>query len=166
MRNILYACSYVPVEIVSAAGCAPVWLLPESDPQNADQYIHSLTCPYVRKLCVALLDDAAGSAEGIVLTNSCDGMRRLADVIGAYRPELPLLFLDLPQKSDPASIGLFSGQLRRLADAMAATFSETSVDDDSLWRTIGAYNEVRLDMRELFMQLRTATLIVSGSEVY
>jgi len=166
MKNMLYACSYVPVEIVTAAGFTPVWLLPDSDPQHADHYIHSITCPYVRQLCAAVLDDTASTAEGIVLTNSCDGMRRLADVLAAYRSDLPVLFLDVPQKSDPASIDLFAMRLREFTDTMAETFPETAVDDDALWRTIGEYNQVRLGMEELLMQLRTATPIVSGSEVY
>jgi len=166
MKNVLYACSYAPVEIVSALGLTPTWLLPDGAPQNADQYIHSLTCPYVRQLCTILMAGDVGSLNAIVLPNSCDGMRRLADVVRANRPDLPLVFMDVPRKSDPASIDLFSLRLRQFADELASIFSRASLDDDALWRSIAEYNDVRLGMQELFMQLRTATPIVSGSEVY
>ncbi|MBN1881009.1 MAG: 2-hydroxyacyl-CoA dehydratase [Deltaproteobacteria bacterium] len=166
MKNVLYACSYVPVEIVTACGLTPVWLLPEGEPQNADQYIHSLLCPYVRKLCAAVMSDIADMPVGVILTNSCDGMRRLADVIRVYRPDLPLLFLDVPHKTDPESVDLFAVRLRQFADKLASTFQGRPADDDALWRSIGRHNSVRLDMQELFMQLRTATPIVSGSEVF
>jgi benzoyl-CoA reductase/2-hydroxyglutaryl-CoA dehydratase subunit BcrC/BadD/HgdB len=76
------------------------------------------------------------------------------------------LFLDVPHKGDPQSIDLFASQLRRFADALATTFSVPPIDDDALWRTIGTYNDVRLGMQELFMQFRTATPIVSGSEIF
>jgi len=166
MKNVLYACSYVPVEIVTACGITPVWLLPESGSHDADRYIHPLTCPYVRKLCAAVMNDAADVSDGMILTNSCDGMRRLADVITACRPNLPLLFLDVPQKGDPESITLFASRLRRFAGEVSSTLSGTPIDDEVLWESIDRYNNVRLGMQELFMQLRTATPIVSGSELF
>ena len=166
MNTIFYACSYVPVEIVDASGLTPVRLMPENEQGDADRFIHSLTCPYVRRLASAVMSDAACAAGGLILANSCDGMRRLTDIIRTYRPELPLVFLDIPRKSDPASIELFASRLRRFADETASILSGRPVDDDALWRSIGTYNDVRLGMRELFMQLRTATPIVSGSEVF
>lgn len=166
MKNVLYACSYVPVEIVTACGLTPVWLLPENGLQDADPYIHSLTCPYVRKLCAAVMNDNADMPAGVILTNSCDGMRRLADVISTYRPTLPLLFLDVPHKNDPESIDLFASRLRRFADETATTFSGTPIDENALWRAIEGHNTARLGMQELFMQLRTATPIVTGSEIF
>ena len=52
-KDILFTCSYLPEEIIIAAGLRPVRVISDARPSDADTAIHPTTCPYIRAVFAA-----------------------------------------------------------------------------------------------------------------
>ncbi|MDI6894174.1 MAG: 2-hydroxyacyl-CoA dehydratase family protein [Bacillota bacterium] len=103
MRDLLpavyYTCSYIPPEVIWAAGCRPVRLLPaDAAPGECDAFLPRDFCPYVRAALWDLYRGNTSPAAAVVLTTCCDPMRRLADILRHRLPHLPSLLVDLPRE--------------------------------------------------------------------
>jgi benzoyl-CoA reductase/2-hydroxyglutaryl-CoA dehydratase subunit BcrC/BadD/HgdB len=96
-KDILFTCSYLPEEIVAAAGFRPVRVVTDARPSDADSAIHPTTCPYIRAVYSAAARGDWPDAGGMVIVNSCDGMRRLYDALAALSAGPPVVFLDVPE---------------------------------------------------------------------
>lgn len=164
--RVFTTCSCVPEEIITAAGLQPVRLLPSNPPADADSHIHPNTCGYVKSLLASALDEEGLRASCIVIGNSCDGMRKLYDLWGAYVTQLPAFFLDLPKRNDTDSIRFFASELRRFASDLEAAFPGAAVTDESLRRAIEVHNRVRLLMSEVFSLQRDEHKSVRGTDVF
>jgi len=164
--RVFTTCSCVPEEIITAAGRQPVRLLPSNPPADADSHIHPNTCGYVKSLLASALDEGGLRASCIVIGNSCDGMRKLYDLWGAYATQLPAFFLDLPKKNDADSIRFFASELRRFASELEAALPGAAVTDESLRSAVRAHNRVRLLMGEVFSLQRDPEKSISGRDVF
>jgi len=164
-RTVSYTCSYVPEEIILAAGLVPRRVIPEARPSEADAYMHPNTCYYVKSLLASGLAEAGAGAAGIVFANSCDAMRRLNDVWREYGEAVPAFFLDVPKKRDRASIEFFASELRRFAKRLEEAFPGARVTDQSLVEAIGQCNRVRRLMDRVFRLLGDAESGISGLSV-
>ena len=165
-KSVFTTCSCVPEEIITAAGFHPRRLLPENPPADADSHIHPGTCGYVKSLLACGLDEEGCRASCVVIGNSCDGMRKLYDLWGAYVARIPALFLDVPKKRDADSIRFFASELRRFASDLERTFPGAAVTDESLRKAIEAHNRVRLLMRRIFSFQRDERASVRGQDVF
>lgn len=164
-KRVFYACSYVPEEIILAAGLRPERMIPESRPSRADAYVHPNTCYYVKSLLASGLAGAEAGAAAVVFANSCDGMRRLHDLWKEYVCGAPAFFVDVPKKKDPASVAFFAAELRRFARALEEAFPGAEVTEPALQEAIETCNRVRLLMDEVFRRQRDPAAGVSGRSV-
>jgi benzoyl-CoA reductase/2-hydroxyglutaryl-CoA dehydratase subunit BcrC/BadD/HgdB len=140
------------VEIITAAGMLPYRIVPKPAPAEADAWIHPQTCFFVKSLLAAALRGEWSQLSGLVLTNSCDAMSRLADLIREYAGDLPVIFLDVPKKRDADSIADFSSRLRNLASHLHEQYVDASgaLSADRLNEAIRRWNHVRRLMAEVF----------------
>lgn len=159
-----FACSYVPEEIIMAAGLVPRRLIPESRPQEADAHIYPNTCFYVKSLLAAALDGGAAEADAFVIANSCDGMRKLYDIWQHYVPGVPAYYLDVPKKRDAEAIDYFASELRRFASALEAGFPGAAVTEASLAEAIRTCNAIRRQMGRVLQLQAAAQPQVRGSD--
>lgn len=149
-RRLGYTCSYVPEEIIRAAGLVPVRLLPDTDPSAADAHIHPNTCGYLRSLLAAGLRAEEAGRVGVVFAGCCDGMRKVHDLWQAYVPGSLALFLDLPKKRDALSTAFFASELRRFADRLNTPAGACGhLDEAGLEEAIGVCNRTRAAMTGL-----------------
>ena len=165
-RHIGLACSYLPEEIAMAAGFVPRRIMPQARPAEADAYIHANTCHYVKALLAAALEGETPQLEGFVVTNSCDGMRRLYDVWREYVPGVPAFFLDVPKKRDSDAIAFFASELRRLAEDLRRELPNASITDERLENAIRTCNTVRQQMWEVLTLQKEAAPGVRGSDFF
>jgi benzoyl-CoA reductase/2-hydroxyglutaryl-CoA dehydratase subunit BcrC/BadD/HgdB len=163
---MLCTCSYVPEEIIVAAGLVPKRIIPGARPSGADAHMHPNTCSYVRSVLASALAGDVSKASGIVIANSCDGMRRLHDLWNAYVADVPALFLDVPKKSDPVSVEYFASELKRFASQLEARCGGSRVTEARLAGAIRECNEVRGLMGDVFRLQRNPLSNVSGSAVH
>lgn len=148
--TIAYTCSYVPIEIILAAGLKPERILPEGRPDNAESHLPPNTCCYVKSLFSSACDRKMADFNGIVFANSCDGMRRLYDLWGRYVKHLPALFCDIPKKKDLESIAFFASELKRLASGVETVLHGRIVTATRLNAAIRECNQVRRAMNAVF----------------
>jgi benzoyl-CoA reductase/2-hydroxyglutaryl-CoA dehydratase subunit BcrC/BadD/HgdB len=164
-QALSYACSYVPEEIIVAAGLVPKRAVPESRPPDADAHIHANTCFFVKSLLASALDGAFSNTAGFIFANSCDAMRRLHDIWKKYVEGTPPLFIDVPKKRDSDSIEFFASELRTLVNALESEFLDSTVTEKNLESAIKTCNQIRRQMAQVFELQRAAKPRVRGSDV-
>jgi benzoyl-CoA reductase subunit C len=162
-REIIYTCSYVPEEIILAAGFQPRRFLPEDRP--ADAHVHQNTCQYVKSVLGAALAGAVPEAAAMVIANSCDAMRRLYDLWTEYVTNIPAFFLDIPKKMDANAIEFFASELRKLAHEMERELPGRTIGKEELEEAIERCNEVRSLMGDVFRAQRLTKKDSCGREV-
>ncbi len=163
-KDLLYTCSCVPEEIVLAAGFRPRRFLPEGRP--ADAWVHPKTCGYVKNVLAAALDSEDLDAAGIIIANSCDAMRRLYDLWTGYVPRVPAFFLDVPKKSDDASIAFFASEFERLSEWLHEELRGTRVTEAKLGGAARTCNQVRSLMGEVFGLQAAVPSGIPGARVF
>ncbi len=165
-RKVLYSCSYVPIEIIMAAGLQPKRIIPEPRPSDADAYMHPNTCYHIKSLLASALAGDASQAGGIVIANSCDGMRRLYDLWEKYVKDTPAFLLDVPKKNDEDAIEFFASELGRFAGILENHFAGTKTAREDIESAISICNNVRLLTEEVFRLQQNGNSGVCGMSVF
>ena len=115
---IYYVCKYTPLEMF--AGFATDCVRLDPAPVNfdcADACAHPNLCGYGKAILEAV---EAQHVTALVLTDCCDVMRRVYDVLKAKETLEFLYLLPLPHKRGRAEARLFADELDRLAECWAA----------------------------------------------
>ncbi len=156
--NIGYACAYTPLPLIEAAGGVPHRVLPvtEADDQ-AGRVIHDNMCPHVKRILDRAMAPDLPALDGVVLLNSCDAMRRLADAWRQVRPEDRVALLDLPFTRDAAAIQFFATELARLATTLA-DWAGTPLSSDALGEALARYDQLADRLERLHAHQRDGTL--------
>ena len=144
-RPMGYLCSYVPEEIIHAAGYAPVRIRGTSTPlRRVDAHLQSYTCALCRSTLDQLLGGEFGTLEGAVFSHTCDTMQAQADL---WRMNAgPAHFVDTVMQ--PANLGAPSArpyliaELRHFSKRLAL-FSGQAVTGAALQASISLYDETR-----------------------
>ncbi len=145
-----YACAYTPLVLIDAAGYTPYRILPMSEcPDQAGQLLHDNLCPHVKRILDRAISKDLPALCGMVLMNSCDAMRRLADAWLRVRPFDKIILLDLPAIADDAAIAFFAGELTRLVESLAE-WSGYNFTNSNIETSIEHHNQIH----QLFAQLR------------
>jgi benzoyl-CoA reductase/2-hydroxyglutaryl-CoA dehydratase subunit BcrC/BadD/HgdB len=144
-----FTCAYTPVALIEATGFAPYRILPTGNsPDQAGRILHDNLCPHVKRVLDRALADDVPDLAGLVLLNSCDAMRRLADAWQAVRPGDRIIVVDLPVTSDTAAVSYFGRELSRLADTLSQ-WSGRPVSQDAMAESIERYNQAALLFQNL-----------------
>lgn len=140
-----YLCSYVPEELIHAAGFTPVRLRGTSAPiQFADAHLQSFTCA----LCRSTLDQTLGGSldvlSGTVFAHTCDAMQALADLwrMNTNTAHFVDTVMQPAHLGTPAARSYLVAELHRFRGRLAG-FSGHPIDDDSLRVSIALYDETR-----------------------
>ena len=108
-------------------GAEPVRIDPSvTNFDEADAKMHPNVCSYAKGVLETF---ASANFEGIVLTNCCDSIRRLYDILKAEYPDKFICLLDLPRKLDDSTAALYAARIRSMAEAYAA-FSGRCFDEE------------------------------------
>jgi benzoyl-CoA reductase/2-hydroxyglutaryl-CoA dehydratase subunit BcrC/BadD/HgdB len=118
--HVGFTCAYAPLPLIMASGLTPFRVLPFSQASDrAGRYLHDNLCPHVKRVLDRALDDDLPPLAGMLVVNSCDAMRRLADAWQQARPQEPVFVLDLPATRDAAAARFLATEFERLAAALA-----------------------------------------------
>src|SRR5665647_1889340 len=52
----------------------------------------------------------------VIVTNSCDGMRRFYDIASKYVPDLPFFMLDVPRNQNELAVRYFANNILKMSD--------------------------------------------------
>lgn len=163
-KRVGYFCSYVPEELIIAAGMEPVRLRGEvAEVKEADAFLFSSICPSLKYILDSGLRKKF-DVEGIVFAHSCDGMRRLYDLWNQYGGTPFTYMLEIPKNRDENGIRYFSEQLRDLKARLEDFFAVT-ITSEKLGEAIALNNAHRQLVMELFEKQRAAPAPLKGSDL-
>jgi benzoyl-CoA reductase/2-hydroxyglutaryl-CoA dehydratase subunit BcrC/BadD/HgdB len=147
-------CSYVPEEMLDAAGFTPVRVRGTSAPlRHVDAHMQSFTCALCRSALDQALAGDLGGLAGTVFAHTCDAMQALADLWRMNRAETH--FMDVVMQ--PVNLGsraaraYLVAELRRFRERLGA-YADRPIDDEVLRASIGLYDETRRLVQALAIQ--------------
>jgi len=168
MPKVGYFCTYTPVEIIRAAGYHPVRIKGSNEENGAggESLLCSNICSYIKTLTDQKLSGNLDHLEGIVFTNSCDGMRRLYDAwIRMDNYKKFNYFLDIPRNSDEASIQYFADQIQTFKEKLENHF-KLKIQKEDINRSITLYNGMREKVTVFLQKQWNGYVGHSGYEIY
>lgn len=160
-------CNYVPEEILHAAGILSIRLLGTTDNiTHADAHIQSFVCKLIRAGLDMGLKGELDYMDGMVIPNTCDGMRLLFEIWKKNMDKGFLRLLDLPilirqglsQDRMRNDFGLFKRQVEEYFGKL--------ILEEELSNSIRVYNENRTLLKELYNLRRKEEGIISSVEAY
>jgi bcr-type benzoyl-CoA reductase subunit C len=150
-----YLCSYVPGEMIHAAGLTPVRVRGNSDSlRRVDAHLQSFTCA----LCRSTLDQALGGRleflAGTVFAHTCDAMQVLADLwrMSSDATHFVDTIMQPANLGSPAARVYLVAELTRFQDRLAA-FVGRRITESDLRASVDLYDETR-QMVQTFHLLR------------
>jgi benzoyl-CoA reductase subunit C len=140
-----FFCAHTPEELLWAAGVLPVRLrgTGSEDTSYGDQYLGSFNCSFVRHTLSRVMKGELAFLDGLLVTNSCDHIRRLFDVFTAKEVAPFNHYLDVPHLNSEESFARLTAQLRGLKEKLESFFGVT-VSREALSDAIKLYNRTRV----------------------
>lgn len=168
LKPVGYLCSYVPEEILVAAGLHPVRVtgVPQEGTPKADSLILSNSCGFLRSALDFALDGGYSFFKGIVTTDSCENMRRVYDIWKRNVCHDYFHFiLSLPRHvGSPTAVARYASDLHLLKDAVERHF-DTHITTESLWEAIRLYNTTRRLWERLYELMAIKGRRISSADV-
>jgi benzoyl-CoA reductase/2-hydroxyglutaryl-CoA dehydratase subunit BcrC/BadD/HgdB len=147
-----FLCPYTVEELIDAAGLVPVRIIPRSPEADiADAYLPSNLCSYLRHMVDMAMKGGLQGYSSIVISHSCDGARRVFDVLKHHLMDIEIYFLDVPKKTGVPSVKYFKNQLEGLKEFLEGITGH-EITGDSLAESVKKYNLNRHLLRRLYLQ--------------
>ena len=166
-KAIGYLCTYVPEEILYAAGVLPLRILGGRDTQDlADRHIYSgIWCAYCRDVLGQGLAGRYDYLDGIVNSYVCDHIR------GAYESWVihlkPSFYWEviIPNALHrPHAATWLLSHLRRFHKALEGWMGHP-ISDDDIWQAIETYNANRALLRGLHETKKAEHSTLTGADI-
>jgi len=161
-----YFCTYVPEEILCAAGVLPVRVLGSHEPQNVTEpHIFAMFCPFCRDCLAQGLKGRYNYLDGLMIAQSCLHIRQAYTSWIKHVPVPFSYYLCMPHKvQSKRAYPFLRGELETFKKAVE-NWTGTEITDKMLRASIAIYNENRRLMRELYDLRKQPEPPISGEEV-
>lgn len=148
-ERIGFTCAYTPLPLIHAAGFTPYRILPTGDaPDQAGSVLHDNICPHVKRILDRAMDgNLPDEMRGVVLMDSCDAMRRLADAWHVARPDDDIVRVGLPVTTGKGSEAFFARELGRLLGALER-WRGREVSDRAVRKSVELYDRLARGLQE------------------
>ena len=164
-KIIGYVCAFPPVELITAAGLVPYRITGTMEPvTEADAYLETLMCPYVRSSLDQALKGRYAFLDGMVWPHTCDNIQKTFDIWKYYVPHTYFHYLDVPHMSDPDSFEFFTKEIGVFRESLEE-YAGVKVSDEALIKAIGLHNRNRALLRELSGLRKQEPPLLSGAEM-
>jgi benzoyl-CoA reductase subunit C len=160
-----YFCTYVPEEILYAAGVLPVRILGSHEPQDVTEpHIFGMFCPFCRDCLAQGLKGRYDYLDGIMIAQSCLHIRQ---TFTSWYKHIPIDFyyyLYMPNRvQSPRALPYLTGEIVEFKKAIENWTGKTITDDD-LDNAINVYNENRRLMHAVYDLRKADNPPLSGEE--
>jgi benzoyl-CoA reductase/2-hydroxyglutaryl-CoA dehydratase subunit BcrC/BadD/HgdB len=155
-QYIGWSCTYLPIELIEAFGLFPYRLIPEEESPEGESILDPNFCPYIKSLFGYI--EHRKDLKGIIFVNSCDGMRRLFDVV-SLRMRTPSFLLDVPRGKGSYEIDYFRLCLEDLVRWLEEV-SKKKFKKESLVLAIEEANKTRALLKTHMEKQRTGSSIL------
>ncbi len=161
-----WLCSYVPEELLHAAGVMPVRVTGgpgEQEMADANAYFSSVSCSFSRSCFQMGIEGDYTLLDGFVAGSTCDGARRLFDHWQRHLDTPFTRILSVPRKNSPSTLELYYQELVSLKTDLE-NYLGRSVTDGALRNSIGVYETSRKAMAELYELRKTESPPLTGAQ--
>lgn len=165
-KVIGFFCSYIPEEVISAAGMLPVRIRPTgcTETVSADAYMSALNCTLARSCLEFISTGVFDFLDGLILANSCDNIRRIYDILREKRPYPFMHFLSIPHKAGGnGPMQWYGEEVIRFKEAVEDAFG-SEISHEALSEAIEVHNESRSLLRRLYELRREEEPSITGAE--
>ena len=160
-----YFCSYMPLEILTAAGFVPYRIQGNlGEPvTEANVYLDPGICPYLKSCYDAVLKGRYDFLDGWVTPDSCDSRICLYKV-WLYNLKPPYSYwLNVPSFLDEECFSFFKEELAFFKKSIEGLI-ERKITDKKLYQAMDLHNEQRALLRELYQLRKPEPPLLYGSE--
>ncbi len=161
-----WLCTYVPEEIMHAAGALPVRITghnQETELEDGSAYLYVNNCSFSRSCLQMGLRGGYDFLDGVVGSSTCDGARRLFDLWRNYIETPFHHVLTIPRKSTPEAHALYYQQVVQFKERLEE-FLGIQITDEKLHQSIDVYNESRTLLKNLYELRKLDNPPISGAE--
>jgi benzoyl-CoA reductase subunit C len=166
-----YPCSFIPDEIIHAAGMLPFRLrgVGTTSLSIGDTYFGPVICSFPKCILQLAGQGEYGFLDGAVIVNGCDSMRRLDECWRKagedYQGTLPGFFhyMGVPHKITDYSIAWFEDELKALITKIEGHF-KVNITEPALKKSIRLYNDGRKLLIELDEMRASRDVPVTGED--
>ena len=162
-----YFCTYVPEEILYAAGILPVRILGSHEPQDVTEpHIFGMFCPFCRDCLAQGLKGKFDYLNGIMIAQSCLHIRQAYTSWEKHvaTKDNFAYYLNMPNKvQSPRALPFLKGELNLFKAAVEKWVGE-EINDKALANAIDIYNENRQLMRQIYDLRKAEELPLTGEE--
>ncbi|OAT85270.1 benzoyl-CoA reductase, bzd-type, subunit N [Desulfotomaculum copahuensis] len=150
-KVIGYFCTYVPEEILYAAGVLPVRILGSHEPQDVTEpHIFGMFCPFCRDCLAQGLKGRFDYLDGITIAQSCLHIRQAYTSWDLHRPREFSYYLPMPHHvQSKRAYPFLRSELAAFKEAVEKWTGKT-ISDADLDRGIEIMNTSRRLMREVY----------------
>src|SRR4030043_1409188 len=161
-----YVCSFVPLEIITAAGCIPFRVRGNiHEPiTKGDTLLETIVCPYYRSCFDLAVKGKYAFLSGLVIPHGCDSMVRSYSAWSYSLPYSYFHFINIPTVCGESSFEFFDAELNTFRKSLEK-FAGKAVTDEDLAKAIRIYNESRDKVRILYEFRKANPPIISGTEL-
>jgi bcr-type benzoyl-CoA reductase subunit C len=168
-----YMCTYVPEEILHAAGYFPIRVFGWSDgTQRADGLLQTFACSLARGALDAVMSGKLDFLRLMVFGHTCDTLQNLADIwernvgksgFGSCTAMQHWVMATPVATSGEAATTFFTDELRRFRRFLEE--EQGGISDATIEASIELYDQHRHAMRELYALRREAPHCLTGKEM-
>jgi benzoyl-CoA reductase subunit C len=161
-----YICSFVPLEIITAAGCIPFRVRGNiHEPiTKGDTLLETIVCPYYRSCFDLSLKQKYDFLSGMVIPHGCDSMVRSYSAWSYSLPYSYFHFINIPTVCGESSFEFFDAELNTFRKSLVE-FTGKAITDEDLAKAIRTYNENRDKVRVLYEFRKANPPLISGAEL-
>jgi bcr-type benzoyl-CoA reductase subunit C len=165
-KIIGYVCSFVPLEIITAAGCIPFRVRGNIyEPiTTGDTLLETIVCPYYRSCFDLSVKRKYDFLSGMVIPHGCDSMVRSYSAWSYSLPYSYFHFVNIPTVCDESSFAFFNAELNTFRKSLGK-FTGKEITDDDLAKAIRIYNENRDRVKALYEFRKADPPLISGTEL-
>jgi len=161
-----WLCTYVPEEIIHAAGILPIRITgysQETELEDGNAYLYISNCSFSRSCLQLGLRDGYDFLDGVVGGSTCDGARRLFDLWRKYIGTPFHHVLTVPRKYTQEAHDLYYSQVMQFKQHLQE-FLGVEITDDKLRQSIDLYNESRSLLKSLYDFRKLDNPPITGAE--
>jgi bcr-type benzoyl-CoA reductase subunit C len=165
-KIIGYVCSFVPLEIITAAGCIPFRVRGNiHEPiTTGDTLLETIVCPYYRSCFDLSVKQKYDFLSGMVIPHGCDSMVRSYSAWSYSLPYSYFHFVNIPTVCDESSFEFFNAELNTFRKSLEK-FAGKVITDEDLVQAIRVHNENRDKVKALYEFRKADPPLISGTEL-
>ena len=164
-KVIGYFCTYIPEEIIMAAGALPFRMRAVGSTQTTlgDAYLSYYNCSFTRHCLDLAFRGKYDFLEGIVGQPSCDHVRRIYDVWKAKIDTPFIHFVKVPRKNTGGATEWYKAEIIKMKEGLEEHMG-IKITNDHLREAIKTCNETRTLLKSLYELRKAENPPVTGAE--